>query len=91
MIEAEKVVCALCKRTAADPSGFSSQKSTCDLCHGKGTVHVMDPHMPCQYCEGSGKLSASSCPVCRGAGVVPMIPGATKPCPVCEGRRLNIS
>ena len=91
MMEMEKAVCALCKGAATDPHGILSRKSTCDLCHGMGTVSITDPHMPCRYCDGSGNISSSSCPVCRGAGVVPMIPGATKPCPACEGRRLNIS
>ena len=85
-VEAKKVVCASCTRTATDPSGISSRKSTGDFCHGMGTVPVMDPHMPCQHCEGSGNLNASSCPVCRGAGVVPTIPGATKLCPSLDGR-----
>ena len=85
-MEAEKIVCALCKGTASDPYVIPSRTTACDLCHGMGTVSITDLHMPCRYCGGSGNISTSSCPACRGAGVVPMIPGAMKPCPACEGR-----
>ena len=86
-----EVVCAFCKGTGTDPYGILSWKSTCYVCNGKGTVTVMVPHVPCRYCGGGGSHKTFSCPVCRGAGVVPLIPGPTKRCPGCEGRAYEIS
>lgn len=90
-METAGVVCAFCKGKGTDPYGIMSWQSTCYVCHGKGTVAVMGPHVPCRYCEGSGSHKTFSCPACRGAGVVPMIPGPTKRCPACEGRAYEIS
>ena len=86
-----KVVCAFCKGKRTDPYGILSWKSTCYVCHGKGTVLAPFPCVPCRYCRGTGSHKTFSCPVCRGAGVVPPVPGPTQRCPGCEGRAYEIS
>lgn len=84
-------VCAFCNGKGTDPYGILSWKSTCTVCDGKGTVVVMVPHVPCRYCRGTGSHKTFSCMVCRGAGVVPPVPGPTQRCPGCEGRAYEIS
>ena len=91
MMGTAEVVCAFCKGKGTDPYGILSWKSTCYVCHGKGTVVVKVPHVSCRYCRGTGSYKTFSCAVCRGAGMLPAVSGPTRRCPGCEGRAYEIS
>jgi len=91
MIGTAERVCAFCKGKATDPYGILSWESTCYVCHGKGTVVVNVPCVPCRYCGGTGSHKTFSCMVCRGRGVVPPVVEPKYLCHGCEGRAYEIS
>jgi DnaJ-class molecular chaperone len=80
-----QVSCSFCGGWGKDPFGIMSWLSTCCVCGGKGVVVVLAPYRRCVHCLGTGAVKTYSCTVCRGAGVVPLMPGPTLPCPECRG------
>lgn len=66
--------CAFCRGRGRDPFGVLSYLSNCPVCHGRGTVRVVEPYETCKACEGTGLYFNSKmyCWPCRGKGVVPV-------------------
>ncbi|MCX5976998.1 MAG: hypothetical protein NTV33_09275 [Coprothermobacterota bacterium] len=83
-----RIVCAFCIGSGKDPFGILSPRSACQVCLGRGTVELPEPHTPCRYCQGSGVNphgSRLTCPVCWGKGAYSSLEGETETCPQCHG------
>ena len=81
----ETVLCAFCNGRGTDPYDQLSSRSKCGSCDGAGTKVVSSPHTTCAFCRGSGSHKTFRCPICGGAGAVPVLDGPTETCPECEG------
>lgn len=66
-----EVTCAFCQGNGRDPFGLLSTLSNCPVCHGRGTVWVVEPYETCPACQGTGLYFRSRmyCWACRGKGV----------------------
>ncbi len=82
----ETIACAFCGGKGSDPYNQLSSRSRCEVCKGQGLVQAPAVRQTCPFCTGTGSFKTFSCPVCRGKGVVPLLPEPTKVCPFCEGR-----
>lgn len=83
-----KVTCGFCGGSGKDPFGLMSHLSNCQVCGGRGTVWIGEPHKRCGFCKGSGRQPHSpnqvTCGACGGKGVVGVVePSDT--CPTCGG------
>lgn len=66
--------CEKCQGSGAAPG---SKVVTCPVCHGQGQIRKqqrtifgnMATSVPCDRCEGDGKIPEVPCEVCRGSGV----------------------
>ena len=74
----EKLRCAFCKGTGVDPFALLSERSTCQVCCGRGEVEDGRPEMLCAFCRGSGVYPGKriTCTVCDGKGAVTAPRGA---------------
>lgn len=83
-----KVTCGFCKGRGVDPFGLMSHLSSCQVCGGRGSVWVREPHKECNFCKGSGRQPHSpnqvTCGACGGKGVVAAIQ-PSEACPTCGG------
>lgn len=66
-----RVACRHCGGNGTEPG---SQPQTCPRCQGKGQVSqaigLLKVFNTCPDCQGAGTLSAPSCSVCQGTGVI---------------------
>jgi molecular chaperone DnaJ len=63
--------CKTCSGSGAAPG---AKITTCDECHGRGTVTFgqggFAVSRPCPKCRGKGKIPSTPCPTCGGAGQI---------------------
>lgn len=63
--------CQVCAGSGAAPG---AKVTTCDECHGRGTVTFgqggFAVSRPCPKCRGKGRIPSTPCPNCGGAGEV---------------------
>jgi len=81
------IVCAFCKGSGKDPFRILSPISACQVCLGRGTVELAEPHTSCCYCRGFGVNPHDgrlTCPVCWGKGAY-SLEGESTTCPQCDG------
>ena len=80
------IECAFCEGAGTDPFGIMSSLSKCQVCGGKGKVHVEKPVIKCAFCAGTGKVPDKriTCTACMGKGVVKAVKNPTV-CPGCDG------
>lgn len=88
------VTCAFCAGMGKDPFGLMSHLSKCQVCSGRGTVYVQEPHKECLFCKGTGKQPHTPqripCGACGGKGAVAVIePSET--CPTCGGSGISMA
>lgn len=85
-METCEIDCRFCGAKGVDPYGILAWGSTCYVCHGRKVVRVPSPHRACRFCRGSGSYKTFSCPVCLGAGVLPVPTEPVERCWACAGR-----
>ncbi|MDA2936938.1 hypothetical protein MYX75_01570 [Acidobacteria bacterium AH-259-A15] len=81
-----EVKCSYCKGAGKDPWGLMSVLAACQVCKGKGTVSIEQPHITCPVCKGRGneRNTRVTCLACKGKGVVHIEKGMNT-CPECDG------
>ena len=86
MTKITTITCAFCKGKGEDPFEIMSEKSTCQVCGGRGKVTVVEPYVPCAHCKATGisPESRNVCTVCNGRGAVSVADGK-KVCLECDG------
>jgi len=80
-----EVSCSFCGGSGKDPFGIMSYLSTCCVCGGRGLVSVLEPHVSCPHCHGTGAIKTLTCTACSGKGVVPAPAKPWTMCPECLG------
>ena len=85
------LVCAFCGGQGTDPFNCLSSRSVCGSCQGTGLREVPVPHAKCAYCLGRGSYKTYRCPICGGAGEIPLPHVPTRTCPECLGQAFDRS
>ncbi len=69
------IACAFCRGRGVDRFGVPSKLSKCQVCQGRGRVHVPEPHEKCPSCLGTGvyRHHRLTCSMCGGKGRIRQI------------------
>jgi DnaJ-class molecular chaperone len=83
--------CGFCQGIGKVHRSIKLTFSICEVCSGRGTVHVDEPVITCAFCAGTGiqpnayPYALLTCDACSGKGVATLAEPSVL-CPDCLGK-----